>query len=164
MSIAMGQWVLREACRQLHTWNEPRAEDRKLFISVNLSTKQLLQPGLTKSVEDALAEFQIEPSSLHLEITEGVIMDEPEAATSILVGLRALGVKLPIDDFGTGYSSLAYLHRFPLSTLKIDRSFVQRVAAGGENEVIVRTIVTSSQPGHGCDRRRDRDSGSTRSA
>ena len=89
MSIAMGQWVLREACRQLHTWNDSRTEDRKLFMSVNLSTKQLLQPGLTQSVEDALSEFQIEPSNLHLEITEGVIMDEPEAATSILVGLRA---------------------------------------------------------------------------
>ncbi len=142
MSIAMGHWVLREACRQLSGWNQQRAADRQLFMSVNLSMKQLLQPGLAKIVGDVLAEFQIDPSNLHLEITEGVIMDEPEAATSILVGLRALGVQLPIDDFGTGYSSLAYLHRFPLSSLKIDRSFVQPVAAGAEHEVIVRAIVT----------------------
>jgi predicted signal transduction protein with EAL and GGDEF domain len=139
LSVPMGQWVLRQACRQLRLWKDRLPAGQPLAVSINLSSKQLLQPGLTKIVQGVLEEFDISPSDLHLEITEGVIMAEPEAVVSKLAGLRSLGVKLPIDDFGTGYSSLAYLHRFPISGLKIDRSFVTRVA---ENEVIVRTIVS----------------------
>ena len=112
-----------------------------LWVSVNLSGRQLLQPDLTKVVDHTLQEAQIDPNTLLLEITEGIIMEEPEAATAVLVSLRALGVRLPIDDFGTGYSSLAYLHRFPISSLKIDKSFVKNLDTGGEDEVIVRTIV-----------------------
>jgi EAL domain-containing protein (putative c-di-GMP-specific phosphodiesterase class I) len=141
-SIPMGEWVLREACRQLQTWRAALPSERSLWVSVNLSSRQLLQPGLLKLVESCLEQAQTDPSSLHLEVTEGVIMAEPEAATAMLVGLRELGVGLPLDDFGTGYSSLAYLHRFPITSLKIDRSFVNRVASGGEDEVIVRTIVS----------------------
>ncbi|MEK6588850.1 MAG: EAL domain-containing protein, partial [Chloroflexota bacterium] len=142
LSIPIGEWVMREACAQLKSWKDALPADSELWMSVNLSSRQLTQPGLIQIVEECLRNANLDPSSLHLEVTEGVIMAEPEAATSMLVGLRALGVKLPIDDFGTGYSSLAYLHRFPISSLKIDRSFVKRVAAGGEDEVIVRTIVT----------------------
>ncbi|MGH2621234.1 MAG: sensor domain-containing protein, partial [Anaerolineales bacterium] len=121
-SIPMGEWVLREACRQLQTWRAALPSERGLWMSVNLSSRQLLQPGLIKLVESCLQQAQSDPASLHLEVTEGVIMAEPEAATAMLVGLRALGVGLPLDDFGTGYSSLAYLHRFPITSLKIDRS------------------------------------------
>ena len=141
MSVLMGNWILREACQQLKSWQNGPALDRDLWVSVNLSSRQLLQPDLTKVVAHSIAEAQIDPASLQLEVTEGIIMDEPEAATAVLVGLRSLGVRLPIDDFGTGYSSLAYLHRFPISSLKIDKSFVKNVDSGGEDEVIVRTIV-----------------------
>lgn len=142
LTVELGTWVLRQACEQLSRWQRAMADHDDLWISVNLSSRQLLRPGLTAEVEQAIRDFDLAPTNLALEVTEGIIMDEPEAATSMLVGLRALGVRLPIDDFGTGYSSLAYLHRFPISSLKIDRSFVNRVTDGGEDEVIVRTIVT----------------------
>jgi diguanylate cyclase (GGDEF)-like protein len=141
LSVVMGNWILREACKQLKAWQIGPASGHDLWVSVNLSSRQLLQPDLTKVVAQTLAEAQVVPSSLQLEVTEGIIMDEPEAATAVLLSLRALGVRLPIDDFGTGYSSLAYLHRFPISSLKIDKSFVKNVDSGGEDEVIVRTIV-----------------------
>ncbi|MFQ5943597.1 MAG: EAL domain-containing protein [Anaerolineales bacterium] len=141
LTVLLGNWILREACNQLKAWQTGPARGRDLWVSVNLSSRQLLDPDLTKVVAQTLAEAQIVPSSLQLEVTEGVIMDEPEAATAVLVDLRELGVRLPIDDFGTGYSSLAYLHRFPISSLKIDKSFVKNVYSGGEDEVIVRTIV-----------------------
>ena len=141
LSLILGNWILREACNQLKSWQKSSALGSDLWVSVNLSSRQLLQPDLSKVVAQTLAEAQIVPRSLQLEVTEGIIMDDPEAATAVLVNLRALGVRLPIDDFGTGYSSLAYLHRFPISSLKIDKSFVKDVDSGGEDEVIVRTIV-----------------------
>jgi diguanylate cyclase (GGDEF)-like protein/PAS domain S-box-containing protein len=141
LTVLMGNWILREACGQLNSWQNGPALGRDLWVSVNLSSRQLLQPDLIKVVAQTLSEAQIDPASLQLEVTEGIIMDDPEAATAVLVGLRSLGVKLPIDDFGTGYSSLAYLHRFPISSLKIDKSFVKNLDSGGEDEVIVRTIV-----------------------
>jgi len=141
LTALMGAWTLREACGQLKSWQNGPALGRDLWVSVNLSSRQLLQPDLTKVVAQTLSEAQIDPACLQLEVTEGIIMDDPEAATAVLIGLRSLGVRLPIDDFGTGYSSLAYLHRFPISSLKIDKSFVKNVDSGGEDEVIVRTIV-----------------------
>src|SRR4029434_4040714 len=87
-------------------------------------------------------ETELDPLSLKLEITESVVMENAEIATSMLSQLRTLGVQLSIDDFGTGYSSLSYLHRFPVNTLKIDRSFISRMSAGDENTEIVRTIMT----------------------
>jgi len=141
LSVVMGNWIIREACSQLRTWKNGPALGTDLWVSVNLSSRQLLQPDLTNVVAQNISKAQIDPSSLQLEVTEGIIMDEPEAATAVLVNLRDLGVRLPIDDFGTGYSSLAYLHRFPISSLKIDKSFVKNVGSGGEDEVIVKTIV-----------------------
>jgi diguanylate cyclase (GGDEF)-like protein/PAS domain S-box-containing protein len=141
LGVLMGNWVIREACSQLRTWQNGPAIGSDLWVSVNLSSRQLLQPDLINVVAQNISKAQIDPASLQLEVTEGIIMDEPEAATAVLVNLRALGVRLPIDDFGTGYSSLAYLHRFPISSLKIDKSFVKDVDSGGEDEVIVRTIV-----------------------
>ena len=136
----IGRWVLLEACRQMRQMQTLTA--RPLTISVNLSSKQFSQPHLIDQIKLALAETQIAPSCLQLEITESVVMENAEAAAAMLAQLRALGVQLSIDDFGTGYSSLSYLHRFPVSMLKIDRSFIGRIGAGGENSEIVRTIIT----------------------
>ncbi|HEX8181488.1 MAG TPA: EAL domain-containing protein [Pyrinomonadaceae bacterium] len=136
----IGRWVLQEACQQLRRLQ--KLAPRALTISVNLSSKQFNQPHLIDQIKQALAAAQIAPHCLQLEITESVVMENAETATAMLMQLRALGVQLSIDDFGTGYSSLSYLHRFPVSTLKIDRSFVTRMGAGDENAEIVRTIVT----------------------
>ncbi|HEY8188522.1 MAG TPA: EAL domain-containing protein [Pyrinomonadaceae bacterium] len=137
----IGDWVLREACTQLHAWHLATGRE-SLTMSVNLSGKQLTQTDLIEQIEKTLHETEINPKRLRLEITESVVMENAELATSTLVQLRKLGVNLSIDDFGTGYSSLSYLHRFPVNTLKIDRSFIGRMSEGDENSEIVRTICT----------------------
>jgi diguanylate cyclase (GGDEF)-like protein/PAS domain S-box-containing protein len=139
--VPLGHWVLREACYQMREWQKIIPADPPLSISVNLSSKQFMQPDLIGQVKAVLDESKIDPRSLKLEITESVVMENIEAATEMLKQLRDLGVELSIDDFGTGYSSLSYLHRFPISTLKIDRSFVSSMADNNENTEIVRTIV-----------------------
>jgi diguanylate cyclase (GGDEF)-like protein len=139
--VPLGRWVLEEACRQVREWQYQSPEYRSLTLSVNLSGKQLNDPKLVQQVKDILLETEFDPRRLKLEITESVIMENAEAATSLLRQLRALGLQLSIDDFGTGYSSLSYLHRFPVTNLKIDRSFVSRMGLGDENLEIVRTIV-----------------------
>jgi diguanylate cyclase (GGDEF)-like protein/PAS domain S-box-containing protein len=140
--VPLGQWVLGEACRQARVWQELFPSDPPLTISVNISAKQFAQPDLVGQVEHVLRETGLAPGSLHLELTESVVMENIETATDLLHRLRALGVALSIDDFGTGYSSLNYLHNFPLDTLKIDRSFVSQMAGNNENTEIVQTIVT----------------------
>jgi len=102
-------------------------------MSVNLSGKQVSQPGLVNEIQDILEETHVEARHLKLEITESAVMDNAETAVQLLTRLKALGVQLSIDDFGTGYSSLGYLHRFPVNTLKIDRSFVGRIGEAAEN-------------------------------
>ena len=114
-------------------------------MSVNLSSKQFIQSDLIQRVERIISETKISPDGLKLEITESAVMDDVETATEMLKKLRALGVKLSIDDFGTGYSSLSYLHRFPIDTLKVDRSFVVNMSEESENVEIVRTIVSLAQ-------------------
>ncbi len=136
----IGIWVLREACTKLRQWHA--AGQESLTMSVNLSGKQLTQTDLIEQIEKTLHETGINPAWLRLEITETVVMENAELATSTLVQLRKLGVHLSIDDFGTGYSSLSYLHRFPVNTLKIDRSFIGRMIRGDENSEIVGTICT----------------------
>jgi EAL domain-containing protein (putative c-di-GMP-specific phosphodiesterase class I) len=138
----IGVWVLREACAQMRRWHDRFPTAAQPFISVNLSARQFMQPDLVEQVKLVLQETRLEPSCLKLEITETVIMQNAEAATGMLRQLRSLGVQLAIDDFGTGYSSLSYLHRFPVDTLKIDRSFVSRMIAGNESAAIVETTVT----------------------
>jgi diguanylate cyclase (GGDEF)-like protein/PAS domain S-box-containing protein len=137
--LQIGEWVLREACYQLQKWQEKYPSDKPLYMTVNLSAKQFAQPDLVDRVRDILTETKIDPAFLKLEITESVVMDDFETAAAMLSQLRALGVRLSIDDFGTGYSSLTYLHRFPIDTLKIDRSFITRLDK--ENVEIVRTIL-----------------------
>jgi len=142
MIVPLGKWVLGEACRQARVWQEQFPSDPPLSISVNISAKQFAEPGLIEQVEHVLRETGLATGSLHLELTESVVMESIELATDVLHRLRALGVALSIDDFGTGYSSLNYLHNFPLNTLKIDRSFVSQMSGNNENTEIVQTIVT----------------------
>jgi diguanylate cyclase (GGDEF)-like protein len=140
--LPLGMDVLREACRQLRKWQQRSLADRDLIMSVNLSGKQLTQPDLIERIEEVLHESQLKPWHLKLEVTESVVMENPEVAAITLAKLRALGVLLSIDDFGTGYSSLSYLNRFPLDILKIDRSFISTTKQTDENLQIVKTIVT----------------------
>jgi diguanylate cyclase (GGDEF)-like protein/PAS domain S-box-containing protein len=140
--VPIGQWILRESCQQLRKWQVQFPTIEPLTINVNLSAKQFSQPNLVEQIVQILQETNLDPSSLKLEITESTIMANPETAASVMQKLKALGIKLCIDDFGTGYSSLAYLHRFPLDTLKIDRSFVNRIDSDSEKLAIVRAIVT----------------------
>jgi diguanylate cyclase (GGDEF)-like protein/PAS domain S-box-containing protein len=139
--IPLGRWVLVEACRQLRAWQKEYPRHPPLSVSVNLSSKQFTQPDLIEQIAQALRDTGLSPQSLKLEITESVVMENIEKAAEMLRELRALGVELSIDDFGTGYSSLSYLHRFPINTLKIDRSFVTQMSDNNENTEIVRTIV-----------------------
>jgi diguanylate cyclase (GGDEF)-like protein/PAS domain S-box-containing protein len=143
--IHIGHWVLKEACRQMQRWQKEYGVENPLFISVNLSGKQFAQPDLIDQVKHIIRETRLSPRGLKLEITESVVMENIETATEMLQQLRDLGVQLSIDDFGTGYSSLSYLHRFPIDTLKIDRSFVIRMIDNNENLEIVRTIVMLAQ-------------------
>lgn len=140
--VPIGKWVLEEACAQLAQWQAEIRSETPLSMSVNLSGKQFSQPDLIELVETVINQSGIAPGSLKLEITESAIMEDAQIVTNRLLQLRQLGVRLGLDDFGTGYSSLSYLHRFPLDTLKIDRSFVARLLEDSENREIVRTIVT----------------------
>ena len=135
----LGAWALRTACHQAKLWQTAGIPD--FYMSVNVSPRQFRQEGFNNLVNKALEESQLAPSSLMLEITEGVLMHDPEESGAILHGLRAAGVKIAIDDFGTGYSSLAYLKKLPLSVLKIDKSFVDDVPQGTEDVAIVLAIL-----------------------
>ncbi len=143
--LTIGQTVLESACRQAREWQQTYPVAPPLFVSVNLSVKQFNQPGLVENIASLLERFQLPPRCLKLEITESVFSDNIEAAVGLLTQLRELGVQLSIDDFGTGYSSLSYLQRFPIDTLKIDRSFVTQMMENEENLAIVRTIVALAQ-------------------
>jgi diguanylate cyclase (GGDEF)-like protein/PAS domain S-box-containing protein len=143
--LTIGQTVLESACRQAREWFTTHPAAPPLFVSVNLSVKQFNQPGLVENIASLLEQFQLPPRCLKLEITESVFSDNIEAAVGLLTQLRELGVQLSIDDFGTGYSSLSYLQRFPIDTLKIDRSFVTQMMENEENLAIVRTIVALAQ-------------------
>lgn len=135
--VPIDYWVLREARRQMYLWQH-QFQDRGLTINVNLSSKQFSQPNLNERIYETLQSTRLDPRSLKVEITESIMMENTAMATKMLWQLKELGIELHIDDFGTGYSSLSYLHQFPLSVLKIDRSFVNR----SENSEIVLAIVT----------------------
>ena len=138
----IGLWVLREACRQMRAWNLRFPSDPAFTIAVNISGKQFAQPDLVCQVRHILHEACLDPQSLRLELTESVTMRDVERTARILGELRTLGVGLSMDDFGTGYSSLSHLRRFPLDTLKIDRSFVSEMENSSDSRAIVQMIVS----------------------
>jgi diguanylate cyclase (GGDEF)-like protein len=139
--VGIGEWVLREACRQAARWSAADARKQGPAISVNLSARQFEDPNLVQVVRSAVDAAQLDPRRLKLELTESTVMRDAEGAEGTLRELKALGVLLAIDDFGTGYSSLGYLKRFPLDTLKIDRSFVSGVGDDARDTAIVRSVL-----------------------
>lgn len=140
--IPLGEWVLHEACRQLRMWQTQFPTPDPLKMSVNLSVKQIQEPDLIGQIDHILAETELDGRFLKLEITESVLMENAETVTKMLLQLRTRNIQLSVDDFGTGYSSLSYLHRFPVNTLKIDRSFVSKMNQKNRNAEIIRTIIT----------------------
>jgi diguanylate cyclase (GGDEF)-like protein/PAS domain S-box-containing protein len=140
--VPLGAWVLGEACRQTAAWRASHEGAGHLGVSVNLSTRQLLEPDLVTQVRETLEDSGLEPAALTLELTEGSLMQDVEETVGTLRELKALGVRLAIDDFGTGSSSLGYLQRFPIDALKIDKSFVDGIATDdSEDPALVRAIV-----------------------
>jgi EAL domain-containing protein (putative c-di-GMP-specific phosphodiesterase class I) len=134
-------WALTEACRQLREWQEAGIADNDIVISVNVSTKQFAQVGLIENVKRVLRTSGINPRCLQLEITESAMVKNLKNTAHILKELSQFGVSIALDDFGTGYSSLSYLHELPISTLKIDRSFISRMTQETDGTEIVRAIV-----------------------
>ena len=139
--VPLGRYVLAEACRQAAAWTDAHSSGERLRMSVNVSAKQLVQPGWSDEVAQALAESGLAPRQLVLEITESVLMDDADATAVRLEELRRLGVRIAIDDFGTGYSSLGYLRRLPVDILKIDKSFIDGVAEGPHESALARAVV-----------------------
>jgi diguanylate cyclase (GGDEF)-like protein/PAS domain S-box-containing protein len=139
--LPIGGWVLREACRQMAAWETMLSPEPRLTISVNLSAKQFLQANLTEQIETILRETGLSASALKLEITESTIIENVESVSARLLRLKDIGVQLAIDDFGTGYSSLSYLHRLPIDSLKIDKSFISSMGKGKDSTQIVRAII-----------------------
>lgn len=135
--LAVGQWALAEACRQMARWQEQFRPDPPLFVSVNLSGRQLTHPDLSGRVREALGESGLSPHSLQLEVTESVLAEGNETAFGLLA---TLGVGLCIDDFGAASSLLSGLHRLPASTLKVDRALIDAVAGDEESAKIVRAL------------------------
>ncbi|MCS6813491.1 MAG: EAL domain-containing protein [Cyanobacteria bacterium] len=140
--VEIGYWILETACQQMQQWQQQLSDYSKLTISVNLSARQFNQPNLVERIAAILDKTSFDPQYLKLEITESVLLGNPEQVSAVLTQLKAMGIRLAIDDFGTGYSSLSYLHRYPVDTLKIDRSFVDRIDSDGEKLELVRTIIT----------------------
>src|SRR5450755_4148769 len=137
---AIGEWVVREACRQARAWEDGGMAP--LRISVNLSPSQFRGSGLTESIRNALEEANLHPQYLEVELTESAVMSDPEESIAILEQLSSMGVLVSVDDFGTGYSSMSYLRRFPIDKLKIDRVFINEIVSRPEDASIVQAIVS----------------------
>jgi diguanylate cyclase (GGDEF)-like protein/PAS domain S-box-containing protein len=143
--VPIGWWVLREACSQLSRWHDEIPQARSLWVTVNISAKQLTQPNAGQQIMTILGECGLAPSSLKLEITETTLLEHSKRTTDILQQLRQAGIQVCMDDFGTGYSSLSYLQNLPIDVLKIDRSFIGQLGELGERNEIVRTILALAQ-------------------
>jgi len=139
--VPMGEWILATATQQMKTWQQQYHKATDVVINVNLSGRQMNELGLLDMITQILEDTQLAPHHLKLEITESMLMNNATEAKSILMALRSHQIQLGIDDFGTGYSSLSYLDQFPVNTLKIDRSFVMRMKANGEDSEIVQAII-----------------------
>jgi len=139
MILPIGEWVLQQACRQIVAWRD--RSDPKLRVSVNMSARQLKNPGIVAVVHNALQQARCPADALEIEITESVLMEHPETTKQTLQTLHDMGIRLSIDDFGTGYSSLSYLRNFPIHELKIDRSFIDDITHDESHAAIVRAII-----------------------
>ncbi|MFQ4135159.1 putative bifunctional diguanylate cyclase/phosphodiesterase, partial [Nodosilinea sp. PGN35] len=139
--VPLSYWLLELVCSQMAAWQSTYRQAKGLTVSVNLSALQLHSAGLLGRVDEILQETELLPRSLVLEITESMLIDNIDDTIHVLNGLRQRGIALSIDDFGTGYSSLSYLYRFPISSLKIDRSFVSQMETSPSHETIVHTII-----------------------
>jgi diguanylate cyclase (GGDEF)-like protein len=137
--VQIGEWVLATACARSKTWQAQGAEN--LTVAVNLSARQVADPMLLENLKRILHKAKLDPSSLELEITESVVMSNGERAVEVLNKLKSIGVRIAIDDFGTGYSSLAYLKRFPIDTLKVDRSFIRDIPGDCGDMKITSAII-----------------------
>jgi EAL domain-containing protein (putative c-di-GMP-specific phosphodiesterase class I) len=137
--IEIGELVLRRACRDLREWQ--RQGQRQLRVAVNISARQILESNFTDILVSTLAETQVDPQSLEIEITETSIMEHSEPAIQILKDIRRLGVRVSIDDFGTGYSSLSYLKHLPIDSVKLDRSFVCSATSNPKDAALVMAVV-----------------------
>lgn len=137
--LPIGEWVIKQACRQAKAWQ--KAGLGKIVVSVNVSGVQFARQNVPDVIDAALSESELPPEYLEAEITESVIMDQPERAVEQLSAMKDLGVNIALDDFGTGYSSFSYLHRFPIDTLKIDRSFISDICKKVEHAEIVAAII-----------------------
>jgi diguanylate cyclase (GGDEF)-like protein len=137
--MAIGNWVLHEACRQMAAWRA--AGEVMLPVAINLSARQFADPALAANIESAIRRYDLDGELLELEVTESLVIEDPARAVKILSALQAIGVRIAVDDFGTGYSSLAQLKRFPVNSLKIDRSFVQDIPGEHNDAAIVKAII-----------------------
>ena len=135
----IGNWVMHEACRQMAAWRA--AGQTVLPVAINLSARQFADPALAANIESALRHYELDGELLELEVTESLVIEDPARAMKILSALQAIGVRIAVDDFGTGYSSLAQLKRFPVDSLKIDRSFVQDIPGEPNDAAIVKAII-----------------------
>ncbi|MFQ5509744.1 MAG: putative bifunctional diguanylate cyclase/phosphodiesterase [Leptospirillia bacterium] len=138
--VQIGEWVIRQACTQSKAWQD--AGLPPVQVSVNLSPRQFWESSLAQRIGEILVETGVDPRHLEVEITEGTFMQNPEATVHTLTALKEMNIDISVDDFGTGYSSLAYLQKFPLDTLKVDRSFVKDVTTNPDSATITRTIIT----------------------
>lgn len=137
--VELGYWILKKACEDLQVIQSNAAAP--VIMSVNLSIRQLMSPHITTGIKTIVEESGIDPTLLNLEITESMVMDNPEEKIAKLLELKALGLTISVDDFGVGYSSLSYIKRLPISTLKIDRAFVEDIGKDSQGETIVKTII-----------------------
>jgi diguanylate cyclase (GGDEF)-like protein len=140
--VPIGEWVFREACQQLHIWQQKFPNVSSLQMSINLSSRQVQQFNLIDKLVEIMTDIGLNGETIRLELTESMLMDRGEKTIELLSHIKQQKIQLSIDDFGTGYSCLSYLHRFPIDNLKIDRSFVNLINAEGENHQIVKTIIT----------------------
>jgi EAL domain-containing protein (putative c-di-GMP-specific phosphodiesterase class I) len=139
----LGRWALAQAGQRLAEWQ--RARRAPFRLAVNVSARQLRDPGFIEAVARAVRDNGVDPAGLELELTEGVLIEERERVSAVLVDLRGLGVGIAVDDFGTGYSSLSYLSSLPIDCLKIDGSFVRKIVAGGRDLAIVQAIISMAR-------------------
>ena len=146
--VPLGRWILEEACEQAREWQIEHGYGDRLSITVNVASRQFLNESLLETVRRALALSQLPPGSLILEITESTMLSNTDTTIKKLNELKDLGIRFAVDDFGTGYSSLSYLQRFPVDILKIDKSFIDKIALDKEGSAVAKAIITMSETLH----------------